>query len=233
MNRTKSLFRVGLIASGILITGAKISRGDIIVSDLSQNAVSGEYQYNVEVEPSSTLDPNDGFVIYDFPGLISGGSLSSISAGSLTLTAPDSSTLDYTFSLSQWLLGNSVYGLTPSGSNTPVGYVPNRVDNDAALDGTDSPSIENLSFVYNGSSVTTAATEDGGHYSGVLTLFTSIAGPSASVSDLGVFSSKDSSASDQYASGNVSVPVPEPTGVVVLGTLAIALGVRRSRRATA
>jgi PEP-CTERM motif len=225
----------GLLALGVVLAGARIASADIIVTDgATQDAASGKYEYNVELVPGALLKAGDGLVIYDFPGLVTSG--------------PDAPSLTgipgFTFSVDQRPLGNDLSALSPSTNAFPTG---NDVDAEVAAlnfpgSGTsttaDESSVNNVSIVYNGSSQLGPT----GDELGVLTLFSSVAGPGVTLNDLGATGSKDSSgpgstpsSTEEVDSGNVTVPVvPEPASLALLGAVGLILGSgRRSRRPNA
>jgi hypothetical protein len=226
----------GLLALGVVLAGARIASADIIVTDGTiQNPATGEYQYDVELVPGALLKAGDGLVIYDFPGLVTSG------PNKPSLTGIPG----FTFNVDQRPLGNDLSALSPSTSAFPTG---NDVDAEVAAlnfpgSGTsttaDESTVNNVSIVYNGSSLGPTSDE-----LGVLTLFSSVAGPGVTLNDLGATGSKDSSgpgstpsSTEEVDSGNVTVPVvPEPASLAVLGAVGLILSSgsgRRSRRSNA
>jgi hypothetical protein len=220
-----------LCAAVIVATGlaaGRMATADITITDDPtgiQNPATGEYQYDVEVDPGSStteITAGDGFVLYDWPGLIT--------------TGPDAPTLTglpfgiSNLNIQQSLLGNYLNSPPgPSDSNTTP-YTPNKVDNNLAFLGTtDAPNIENISFVYNGSGVANVANPT----VGVLTLWSSFNGASATDNPNGANVSMDSSGAGEamsYVGSNNTVPVPEPTTLsAVFGGAALLLSRRRSR----
>jgi hypothetical protein len=220
-----------LVALGVLLAGARIGLADIIVTDDSHNTLTGEFQYTVELATGAKLVSGDGLVIYDFPDLVTSGPdaptlVANTPAGAATFAA-------LTFNVDQSLLGNSLSALSPSASNTVLGFVPNDADNSAFPPGSDNPNVENVSIVYNGSSPL-GPTAD---YLGTLTLYTSLTGPGVTVNVNGTTASKDSSgpgeipsSDEETDSGNVTVPVPEPTSLGILGIMGVILGGGRRLR---
>jgi hypothetical protein len=223
MSRAKYIVRIVLVAAGVLLAGAKTGVASITVTDGStQNSLTGEFQYNVYLSNSGGAEDvkaGDGFTIYDFPGLITTGPFAP------TLTVPG-----FTFTVVQDLTGNGINALAPPstlfGPSDVAPYTPNQLDNEVALLGADNPGIENVSIVYNG------ASELVGAATGVLTLYTDLGSPSATIDTDSVAASKDSSGvnSDQVYGGYVSAPVPEPIGFWVIGILGLGLCLRRTRR---
>jgi hypothetical protein len=214
------------VSVAVGLAGARFASADITVTDDPtgiQNPLTGEFQYNVEIDPGSSANEvvnGDGFVLYDWPGLITTG------PDAPTLTGLPFSTSN--LNIQQSLLGNYLSSPPgPSDSNSTP-YTPNTVDVDASFVGSDSASIENLSFVYNGSPVPNVS----GPTVGVLTLWSSATGPTDNSN--GVNASMDSSGAGEalsYENGNNTVPVPEPATLSVIAIAGSALLVRRSRRA--
>jgi len=166
MIRRGHIFEVAVIA--VVVFCAQIARCDTItVTNLSQDAFTGVYQYEVETDASTVLNPGDGFVIYDFPGYVS---------STLALAGFGAPTQD--------LIYNGISAPAPS----DVTLTPNTLDVGltTVLGLSDNPTIGNLSFVYSGPTV-----GEGNGKSAVLTIYSSIAGASATTAVSGV-ASKDS-----------------------------------------
>jgi len=214
----------GFLALGVMFAGARIGMADIIVSDpipsdgLTQSAATGEFQYDVELTPE-LVKAGDGLVIYDFPGLITSGP-----------HAPALSIPGFTFNVVQSLTGNGLSASSPSLNANPPG---NQVD--AALAGlgstADNPAINNVSIVYNGGGTLGPAAD----VLGVLTLYSSVAGAGVTLNPDSATGSKDSSgpvsSPTEIDSGLVTVPVPEPTCLGLLGAVGLIVGSgRRARR---
>jgi hypothetical protein len=206
------------------LTGARMASADILIYDDSsgvQDSQTGEYQYDVELDPGSSatyMEPGDGFVLYDWPGLITTG------PNVPTLTGLPFSISN--FVIDQSLLGNFLNGPTPSNSNTQASFTPNSVDTAAGFEGLhDSPNIENLSFVYNGPNVPNISNVT----IGVLTLWSSDTGPTDTDGD-SVNASVDHSGAGEslsYIPDNETAPVPEPA---TFGLIAVAGSMLLSRR---
>lgn len=124
MSRKALKFGLAALAVGMFLSGARLAKADTIsLHDLSQNVVTGVYTYTVTLDSAANVQSNDGFVIYDFPQLVSW-----TLTGGLTTSQ---------FTLTQQLTGNSL----------------NDASDLNALDAVlshDNPSVENLSFGYAG-----------------------------------------------------------------------------------
>jgi hypothetical protein len=226
----------GILAFAVGLAGAKLACAEITIYDDPtgiQDAATGEYQYNVELtgnDPSSSefMGDGDGFVMYDFPGLVTSGP----HAPTLTGLPFDMSVIQ----VEQSLLGNYL-DAPPGPSATNVGPLsPNSVDNAIGPSNflpADDPGIENVSFVYDGSSPV-ANIGSSADIVGVLTLWSTVAGPGASInlngaSD-GAVDHSGAGTSQNFASDYNSVPVPEPASLATLGVVSLALfGGRRLR----
>jgi len=182
----------------------------ITVHDVSQNTATGVYVYQVQLDPSADVqNPSDGFVIYDFPGLISA-----------TLTPVTGSLTGADFTLNQTLTSNT---LTQSAS---VDSFASSVASSNSIP-FDNPNVENLSFDYTGSPNPFL-----GAAVSTLTLTTSVLGADTQ----SMYGSIDHSGPDQVlapysiAANPVTVPVPEPTAVALLGIASASLLARRRRK---
>jgi hypothetical protein len=207
-------FRGFLVLGMVLVLGRMVSASIVVSDGAIQDASTGEYQYNVELEAGSVLKAGDGLVIDDFPGLITSGP-----------NAPSLTTPGFTFNTVQSLTGNDLKAPSPSLNANPPG---NHVDFAIALVGgtADDATINNVSVVYNGAAQLGPTADE----LGVLTLYSSLAGPGITLNADSASGSKDSSGSGGsavYDSGSITVPVPEPTSLGVLGMVGMILGSRR------
>jgi hypothetical protein len=198
---------VGGFAFAALLITAQAARATFSIATSSTDPATGEYQYSISfvTNSSGTVNNGQGFVIYDFPNLVTTGP----DAPSLT----DLTGFANNLTLSQQLLGNAV----SSGLNTLV-----------AVNGyTDNPNVENLSFVYNSSS---PYSEPSAGATGILTLFTSDANV---VNITGAAASQDTETGNQNVYNGITVPspVPEPTTLGILGLTGAALLGRRRKTA--
>ena len=208
MNREKMTFGVAFAAVALLM-GGRAALASWSISNLSQDAATGEYQYTVEISATTTpatVNDGDGFVIYDFPDLVTSGpddwSLTGLPAG-----------LASNLVLSQQDSGNAINPLF----NSLV---------------TDDPNIPNLSFEYDDATAFTVPDET--EYTGTLTLYTSDTGPGVTTNTSGWAAAEDQTTGNQYFDGHVDVPVPEPTTLGLLALVGSALlGGRRLRKAGA
>lgn len=195
---------MGVLAAAAMGVGSMAQANTITVHDLGH--VGGVYSYSVELDAAANVFSNDGFVIYDFPGLtnwaLAGGLNANASGGQFVLT--------------QQLSGNSLNasgGVDLSGATAAfINSIP-----------FDDPSIPNLIFSYVGPPVpfigATIAT---------LTLTTNIV-PGSTKS---VYASVDHQAdgSNSFSDNPITVPseaVPMPASSLGGGALLGLLGLSR------
>ncbi len=200
---------LGRMAVAILFFGTQAARATFSIANDSSDPSTGEYQYSISfvAGSSGTVNAGQGFVIYDFPDLITSGllnwSLSDLTGFANNLT------------LSQQTTGNAI---SPT-LNTLM-----------SIEGhTDNPSIENLSFVYNSNA---PYSEPSGGATGILTLYTTDL--NASLNTIGASGAQDTQTGAQNVINTITTPlVPEPTTLGLLGLTGLALlgGRRRFRKA--
>jgi hypothetical protein len=209
LSNTRPIFRQLVVIATVIILWTLKAGATISVHDVSENTSTGVYTYLVTLDGAANVQTNDGFVIYDFPGL----SVASISGGLSTTQ----------FSVIQQLTSNS---LTKSASvNTIAGAT-------AAANGIafDSGAIDNLSFEYIGPPVPLL-----GATTATLTLTSSVHGADTT----SVYGSVDHSGPSSlvpysFASNPVIVPtvaVPEPATLTLLAACGVPLMARRRKRA--
>jgi hypothetical protein len=206
----KKITLLGSLAVSVLLFGTQAARATFSIANVSADSATGEYQYSVSFVPSSagTVNPGQGFVIYDFPNLVTSGP----DDWSLTgITGFGTSNLN----LSQQLTGNAI------SSSLDVLF---------SIDGhTDNPSIENLSFAYNGGS---GFSEPGAGATGTLTLWTTDL--NAGLNTTGGSGAQDTEVGNQNVINNITTPyVPEPTTLAIMGLTSAALLGRRARKTIA
>jgi len=168
---------------------------------------TGVFTYSVQLDNAADLKPGDGFVIYDFPDLVSSSLTASV--GSLTGSQ---------FSLTQTLTSNV---LTDSSDVDSNGFVAALADGLAF----DNPGTENLSFVYEG-----PPNPFVGSATSTLTLTSSITGSDTT----SVYGSVDHSGPSQsipfsFSANSVTVPVPEPVSSLGLAVVGGVVAMRRRR----
>src|ERR1700722_12344160 len=212
------------VASVISMASRPASASTITVQNLSQDTATGTYQYAILFDSDAYVKPGDGFVIYGFPGLttwsLSGTGVSGSLASSGTFAASNGP-----IALTESAPSN---GLTDGNAEAIADAHANNIaaDNGLTLD----PTVENLSFVWQGSPAVYT-----GNATATLTLDTSVTkGDTASV-----YASVDRSGTipgTTYgtAEGTVFVPglgaaMPEPVGAIACAVLLTAAGLRRSR----
>jgi hypothetical protein len=201
------IFAAAVIAALFVI--ARTSLADTItLHDLSHNTATGEYDYTATLDPDADVQTGDGFVIYDFPGM---------SSSSYNVSGSGSGAS---------LVFNLIPAFTPTSNTlTQSSSVDSISSSDASINGIpfDNPAIPNVTFVYNGSTVTGAGTL-------TFQLFSSFKGSST----LSVYGSEDHSGPNQshpysFATNPITVPVPEPSALLLLTAGAIGLLLARQR----
>jgi hypothetical protein len=199
--RTSNISRAFSIAAVIALSVclATSAKATITVTNLSQNTATGVFTYTVQLDAAADVQTNDGFVIYDFPGLESW----SISGG---VGSPQ-------FTLAQTLTSNVLTDAASVDANGDTAALANDLPFDNAT-------VPNLSFSYMGPPV-----PFDGAATATLTLTSSVLGGD----DSSVYASVDHSGPNanipySFSSNPVSVPisVPEPSSSVLFGVVALA-----------
>jgi len=198
MIRRISILSVVALAS--ILAYGQVSKGDtIVVTDLTQNTLTGVYTYGVQFTHTANVMPGDGFVIYDFLGLTSTAQVSFAFTTSVPAGAAFNAFLSPLYN----------YINAPLGPSAPAGPA-NVLDTglNTVLLMTDDPLINNLSMVYSGPTIM-------GTTSGILTVTSSVAGPGATLTNVGVASKDTSGGLYAYSDltgpgfgGGGSVPLP-------------------------
>jgi hypothetical protein len=191
------------------------ARGDtIVVTNLTQNTVTGVYTYGVQVTSTAVVDPGDGFVIYDLAGVTNASQVSF----TWTSPVPAGDTFSPSFSTLGNAIGNGTDGVTPGPSNLL------DIKLNSVLHLTDDSSVDNLSMVFSGPELAVPNVPA----TGILTVTSTVNGPNAILVNLGVLSAD--SGGGLYAFSMLSGPgfggggsVPLPASFMGGGLLMIGL----------
>jgi len=198
-----------VLAAGaaFVLAGNKVSFATITLHDFSENPSTGVYTYAVSLDNPANVQANDGFVIYDFPGLAS-----ATLSGGLTTSQ---------FSITQSLTSNSLTRSSAVDQNGAVAAAANGL-------GFDSTSIENISFAYVGPPL-----PDLGPALATLTLTTYLLGSEG----ISVYASVDHSGPTtavpySFSANPVIVPavIPEPATLALLAVVGVPMMLRRGKR---
>jgi MYXO-CTERM domain-containing protein len=125
-NTKKSLAAAGV---ALLLASASTGLASISLHDLSENTATGVYTYTVQLDNAADVQTGDGFVIYDFPDLVSASITGGLGSAQFTLVQTST-----------------------SNTLTQVASVDAIANVDAIVNGLsfDSSLVENLSFEYVG-----------------------------------------------------------------------------------
>jgi hypothetical protein len=183
-------------AAAVLLLG-RFAWASITVHDLSENNFTGVYTYTVQLDAAADLKSGDGFVIFDFPGLIT----YSITGGLTTSQ----------FTLTQTLTSNTLTDSSSVDANGDVAALSNGLT-------FDSSTIENLSFIYEGPP---------NPFLGAATATLSVTSSVLGGETTSVYASVDHSGPSQsipysFSANPVDVPVSVPEPVSSLGAAALA-----------
>jgi len=221
------------VAGAVLLSsgGTRLMADTVTVQNLSQDTLTGVFDYAVTLDSETHLLPGDGFVLYDFPALTSwnlagGGASGSINSSGNGITGIGP------FQLVQTLTSN---GLTDGNAKSICVLFDDAAATENGLT-FDDPTVENLSFVYVGPPEVYT-----GSATAVLTVDTSLIGGDTT----SVYSSVDRSGTDPgstygTAQGTIFVPgagspaaVPLPNclsaGVALFGLLVVGRTVKSAR----
>jgi hypothetical protein len=219
-------FAFAAVGMSILFGSARLGLADTItLENLYQNPSSGEYQYTVTLDSQTYLKSGDGFVMYNFPDLVTTGP-----------TAPTLSSAATPFN--DFAFAYATYSSPPANALTD-GNAPSDADTDATFTASEesiSPfstlNVPNITFVYTGPDWYA----NGSMETATLTLYSEPGFASQST----VYASVDRSGTNPgvtygFAQGTVDGPstnvLPEPTGLVILGMGAAGLLIKRRKKA--
>jgi len=140
MCKNKKILAAALVAAAL--SGSRmVSAETITVTNSFQDPAIGEYQYLVTLDGEAYVQHGDGFVLYDWGGLVTTGP----DAPSFQLLTGPTGTFN-NFAISQQLTGN---GLTDAGGSTTAAAVANSSAMQAASDNSiqfDNNAVENITF---------------------------------------------------------------------------------------
>jgi hypothetical protein len=202
----RPIYRQLLVTAIVMLLGALRAGATITVHDLSENTSTGVYTYLVTLDGAANVQAGDGFVIYDFPGLLTNAISGGLSTSQFTLT--------------QTLTSNVLNKASSVDAVADVTAVANGITFDSAA-------IDNLNFSYVG-----PPTSFLGATTATLTLTSSLHGADTASVD-GSVDNSGPSASFPYAfsSNPVTVPaVPEPATLTLLAMSGVPLMARRHKR---
>jgi len=181
----KNWIKLAMVGAAAIAAGANIASADTItVKSAGVNTSTGVFQYTITLDGTTTINPGDGFVIYDFGGYVSGSAslVETSGAGSLSLSNFTVMTTGNGFGSN---LNNpvSVNMLATADAGTHSQLPSMYTDPNSPADGLssltfDNPATPNLSFVYSGPQYNT----NGGTETYTLTLDTSSTNNNSQVS---------------------------------------------------
>jgi len=160
--------------------GGRGALAEIFLNNLSQTPAAGIYTYTISLDQAANVQTNDGFVIYDFPGLASWSITGGLSSSQFQLTQTLTSNV-----LNQSSFVDKNAQATATGNGLPF----------------DNPTIPNLSFSYVGPPADLTGAD-----AAVLTLNSTVTGGATYSVGVSVDHSGSAGFPYSYASGIFAVP---------------------------
>jgi hypothetical protein len=194
---------------GVLLLAARAGFADTItVHDLTANTATGVFTYAVQLDAAANVQKGDGFVIYDFPGLVSATLSGGLSMSQFTMTSS--------------LTSNGLSQVNSVNANADVAAISNGLPFDNAT-------IPNLTFRYSSSTPFLGATM------ATLTLTSSIhGGITDSVFASEDHSGPNTNIPFSYSANAIEVPAtsaPAPSASVGGAVLIGLLGLTKAKKA--
>jgi len=168
MCKNKKMLAAALVAAAL--SGSRIVSADTItVTNSFQNPAIGEYQYLVTLDGEAYVQHGDGFVLYDWGGLVTADGGGQFAPKFQLLSGPIGTFNNFSFS--QQLTGN---GLTDTGGSTTAALVADNSAKQAASDNSlvfDASGVENVTFSWSDGLYNAAST---GPATAILTLYSTL-----------------------------------------------------------
>jgi hypothetical protein len=229
MLRRISALSLAILGSVLFCCGQFAKADTITLTTQSYSTVTGVYTYGVNFTATSKVVSGDGYVVFDFPD-VTGATFTWSASSAATLLANSINPATAIFTPEISLLYN--YINAAPGPSAPTS-TPNALDAQlvTTLHMTDNATIDNLSMVYSGPTITAL-----GPLSGTLTIDTGLMG-SGATTGLAGYGSKDSGGgiyADSVivvAAGGSSVPLPASVvgGGLLMSLVGIAGMMKKTR----